>query len=156
MKLDDRLTGLLFAAAGLAIAFYARTFPSVAGQAVGPGLFPTTIGVLLAGLGLALVLSGARHRSSSRVVFEEWARRPRMLVNMAAVLGAVVFYAVAAEPLGFFPTAIVVLIGLWTVLGLGRVWMPLAAVAAVLVMHYGFYTVLRVPLPWGVLREMAW
>jgi putative tricarboxylic transport membrane protein len=32
----------------------------------------------------------------------------------------------------------------------------LIAVVATLVIHFAFYKLLRVPLPWGVLKNWAW
>jgi putative tricarboxylic transport membrane protein len=46
--------------------------------------------------------------------------------------------------------------GLWLVFGAAvRLIAPLALVV-VLAIHYSFYSVLGVPLPWGVFERFAW
>jgi len=65
------------------------------------------------------------------------------------------FYALAADSLGFYLTALPLLV-LWMRL-LGASWrltLPLAVVAT-LVIHLSFYKLLRIPLPWGVLERFA-
>jgi putative tricarboxylic transport membrane protein len=36
------------------------------------------------------------------------------------------------------------------------VLVPVLAAGITMVVHYGFYSLLRVPLPWGVLTPWAW
>jgi putative tricarboxylic transport membrane protein len=35
-------------------------------------------------------------------------------------------------------------------------WLAPLALVIVLVIHYSFYTLLGVPLPWGLLEPLAW
>jgi putative tricarboxylic transport membrane protein len=58
--------------------------------------------------------------------------------------------------LGFLPTASLLLLALFTVLkvSLGRALF--FAVVASLLVHFAFYKLLRVPLPWGLLTPWAW
>jgi putative tricarboxylic transport membrane protein len=156
MRLNDRLSGLLVLIAGAAIAGYARTFPPMPGQPVGPSLFPTVIGCALVVLGAALAVSGARTSERWWIAFDEWARRPRMVFNFALVVGAVLLYALVVDRLGFIITASALLSVLFLAFGVrpGRI-VPVALVVTI-VIHYAFYSVLRVPLPWGVLEGIAW
>ena len=76
--------------------------------------------------------------------------------NLAAVIAALVLYILMSPVMGFHLTAVVLLLGLFLMLSVR--W-PLAvgfAVAVPLLIHYVFYTLLRVPLPWGVLTPVAW
>ena len=156
MKLGDAASGLLAAVLGLAVVLHARTFPPMPGQPVGPSLFPILIGAGLIVAGAALVLAGVRLPTGPFVEIEPWARRPRMLANFALVIADLLFYALAVDRLGFLITAVLFLLVLFLAFGVRRARiLPLAA-AVTLVIHYGFYTLLRVPLPWGVLEGIAW
>jgi putative tricarboxylic transport membrane protein len=156
MRLNDRLSGLLVLIAGAAIAGYAQTFPPMPGQPVGPSLFPTVIGCALVALGAALTFAGVRTADRWWIAFDAWARRPRMVFNFALVVGTVLLYAVVVDRLGFILTAAGLLSVLFLAFGVrpGRI-VPMALVVT-FVIHYAFYTVLRVPLPWGVLEGIAW
>lgn len=155
MQLSDRLTGLLAAGLGLVVVLVARTFPSMPGQDIGPGLFPTLAGLGLIGFGAWLVIAD---RSALRawVRFDDWARRPRMVVNFALVILALVVYALLVTPVGFFITSLAFLAVLMTAFGAPpRLALPTSA-SVTLVIHYIFYSCLHVPLPWGLLEGVAW
>jgi putative tricarboxylic transport membrane protein len=157
MKFDDRLTGLLICVLGSSAAAYASTFPTPAGQPVGPSLFPMLAGGALACFGILIALAGYRARGAEPWLhLAEWARRPRMLAHATLVLLSLVFYVLVADALGFLLTAFIMLAVLWAAFGTrARVIVPLG-VAIVAAIHYVFYTVLHVPLPWGVLQGIAW
>jgi putative tricarboxylic transport membrane protein len=59
-------------------------------------------------------------------------------------------------PLGFLITSLLILTALFRVLELPLARSVLIAVATTLVIHFAFYKLLRVPLPWGVLTPYAW
>jgi putative tricarboxylic transport membrane protein len=155
MKFNQALLGLLVILLGLAVVLQARTFPSMPGQSIGPAFFPTIIGVGLLLTGAALALS-RRGRRPPWIEGAEWLRRPRMLFNFLLVFSDLVFYAVAVTRLGFFITAVLFLGVLMAAFGVprGRV-LPFALVVTFAI-HYAFYSLLRVPLPWGVLERFAW
>lgn len=154
MKLSDSLSGFVAAALGVAVALHARTFPDMPGQPVGPALFPMLIGIALFVLGAILVYSGRAQRPL--VERGAWTRRPRSVVNFALVVADLLFYALAVDRLGFLITSIVFLSVLFLAFGVRRARvLPLAAAVTFLI-HAGFYTLLRVPLPWGVLERIAW
>ena len=155
MKLGDAASGLLAALLGVAVVLQARTFPPMPGQPVGPSLFPTVIGAGLIVAGAALIFAGVR-RNGTIVELEAWARRPRMLTNFALVVADLLFYAVAVDRLGFLITAVLFLTVLFLAFGVRHARILPMAVAVTLVIHYGFYTLLRVPLPWGMLEGFAW
>ena len=155
MKLGDAASGLLAALLGVAVVLQARTFPPMPGQPVGPSLFPTVIGAGLIVAGAALIFAGVR-RNGTIVELEAWARRPRMLMNFVLVVADLLFYAVAVDRLGFLITAGLFLTVLFLAFGVRHARILPMAVAVTLVIHYGFYTLLRVPLPWGMLEGVAW
>jgi putative tricarboxylic transport membrane protein len=63
---------------------------------------------------------------------------------------------VAANWLGFLPTALLILLALFAVLRVPPGRGVVIAVIATLAIHFAFYKLLRVPLPWGVLKGFAW
>ena len=157
MKFNDALIGAaLIVFAGL-ILWHVRGFPPMPGQDFGPSLFPRLIAVALAACGTALVVAGWRSRRAGPVVeLSDWLRMPRLFANFCLVIGGVLFYILLSERIGFLIVVPVVL-GAW-IMSLGTRWkiaLPVAAVVTLLI-HYVFYTVLRVPLPWGVLIDFAW
>jgi putative tricarboxylic transport membrane protein len=160
MRLHDLLSGLLLFIFGAVVAFFARTFPATPGQSVGPGFFPLLISGGLAVCGGGLAWSGWRERmrapNARWVEIEDWLRRPRLTLNAALVTGALVFYALAVDKLGFFLTGFLILTALFGALGVRRRWIVPTAVGVTLGIHFAFYTLLRVPLPWGLLEGIAW
>jgi putative tricarboxylic transport membrane protein len=157
MHLSDRVTGGFLVLLG-ALAFWGGSrLPGVPGQDVGPAVFPMVIGA-------GLVLCGALIALGIGRSFEEpdpetdaavpglagWLGR---LAPLSALLPAalLIFYVVAAERLGFLPTAAVMVLA--CALALGASWrlaigLTLIAPPAV---HLVFYKLLRVPLPEGLL-----
>jgi putative tricarboxylic transport membrane protein len=157
MKLNDAVFGLLLTIFGIAILFAIRNFPSIPGQQVGPALFPGMIATGLCIGGVLLMVQGWRVRRFVPWVFlQDWVRSPRHVLGLVLLVASVVFYMLAAERLGFLICAPFILTALFVVLRvpLGRA--VLVAVVTSLVIHFAFYKLLRVPLPWGVLVNYAW
>jgi putative tricarboxylic transport membrane protein len=124
------------------------------GQKFGPAWFP---GVIAAGLGICgvlLVVAGAR-QGAPALTLPGWISRRRPFLGVAAVLGGLLFYIVAADKLGFHLTGIA-LLACWVRL-LGGSWRMAAVVAVVatVAIHLSFYKLLRIPLPWGLLERWA-
>jgi putative tricarboxylic transport membrane protein len=156
MKLNDTLSGVLVALAGAGIVLKARTFPEMPGQPVGPALFPIVIGVGLLLCAAVLIIPGLRRRGAPWVEVDAWVRRPRMVLNFTLVFLDLVFYALAVARLGFFLTAILFLSVLMLAFEVPRARILPLALAVTVAIHYAFYSLLRVPLPWGVLEGIAW
>ena len=156
MKLSDSLAGLVAALLGAAVVVYARTFPAMPGQRIGPALFPTMIGAGLIATGTALIFTGVRKSRGFQMALDAWVRKPRMMLNFGLVLADLLFYALALEWLGFFITAPLFLAILFVAFGVRRKWVVGLALLVPLVIHYAFYNLLRVPLPWGLLEAIAW
>jgi putative tricarboxylic transport membrane protein len=152
VRFNDALLGALFLALSLAVLAHVRSFPNIPGQSIGPGAFPALLAVLLGGCSVALIWRGWRERRSQRpIAVDAWLTSPRHVRNFVAALGALVFYIVAAETLGFLICGPIILLCLFLTL---RVRPALAVTLALLlpvVIHLIFYKLLRVPLPWGVL-----
>ena len=157
MKLNDAIFGLVLLALGATVLFSVQAFPKIPGQPVGPALFPGLIAAGLCIAGLVLIVHGVRDRALHPwLVWDDWVRSPRHVVALLVLLGSVVFYIVVSTWLGFLPSAIIILVALLAALrvSLGRA--VLIAVISALLIHFAFYKLLRVPLPWGVLTPYAW
>jgi putative tricarboxylic transport membrane protein len=126
------------------------------GQDIGPSFFPTVIGVCLALVGAVLARSGWTRRNTPPLDVSPVRVTPRALARIALVIGVLIVYAVIVETLGFLLTGILFLSILFAGFGVRRTWIVPLAIGVTVAMHYGFYTVLRVPLPWGVLEAIAW
>lgn len=152
MKVHDTLTGAGLAALGGVVLWHVQGFPAMPGQKFGPAWFPGLIAVGLIACGALLAL---RARPAPRVAIPEWTKRARPVASVAAVIGGLLFYVLAADTLGFHLTALPLLTLWMRVLGARwRIAVVVAALATV-VIHLAFYKLLRVPLPWGVLEGFA-
>ena len=80
----------------------------------------------------------------------------RGATTVAVVIGGIAFYLLAADWLGFLIVAPLVLLALFRTQRVGWVTAVSVAVATSLLMHFAFYQLLRVPLPWGLLTPIAW
>jgi putative tricarboxylic transport membrane protein len=156
MKFNDTVSGIFVLGLGLAIVLVARSFPSIPGQAIGPALFPIIIGCGLMLFGGTLVAAAWRAPRAPLVVFDDWVRRPRMVANFLIVPADLLFYALVVDQLGFLLTSAVFLGVLFLAFRVRLQWVAPLAVLVALAMHLAFYSLLRVPLPWGVLEGIAW
>ena len=148
------MSGAALIALAAVILWHIQGFPEMPGQKFGPAWFP---GLVAAGLGLCgvgLIVGGMRERGAW-VALPDWVRRARPRLAVAAVLGGLLFYVLAADALGFYLSALLIVVIWMRVLGATwRVALPVAALATV-VIHLSFYKLLRIPLPWGVLERYA-
>lgn len=152
MRFNDAISGLFLAVLAVAVIAFSRTFPPMPGQFVGPGLFPTVIGVgMLLGSAL-LIAKGLRARASQPwVTVADWAVSPRHVLHLALIVALILAYALLSETIGFLPLSLAVLAALFAVGGV-RWWVnALAAVSGTLAIYFLFLRLLRVPLPRGLL-----
>ncbi len=157
MKLNDAVIGIFLMLLGAVVLVIVQSYPRIPGQNVGPALFP---GLIAAGLcfgGLMLTISGWHaRRQVTWLEWEDWVRSPRHVRALIVLLGAVLFYMLAAQSLGFVLTSVLILTCLFYSLELPLGRSTLIAIIATLVIHFAFYKLLRVPLPWGILTNYAW
>jgi putative tricarboxylic transport membrane protein len=143
----DRGVGLGLTLLALVVLFTARAFPDVPGQKLGAGFLPMLVGAGLLLCGLALVARSRRAPAGSGA-----ARGVEQVLPALVVMAAVAAYITLAERLGFLIVAPLVLLAVFKALRVGWRAALLWAVGGTLVVHVVFYKLLRVPLPWGVLR----
>jgi putative tricarboxylic transport membrane protein len=144
----DRWVGLGLALLALAILVSARNFPDVPGQKLGAAFLPMLIGAGLLLCALALIvrsLRGGATASVARVVPEGGEHFGSALV----IIGAVIFYLVFSERAGFLFTAPLCLLVVFRALRVSWRQAVPWAIGGTLLVHFAFYKLLRVPLPWG-------
>jgi putative tricarboxylic transport membrane protein len=161
MKLNDAIWGALFILLSVALLVHIQSFPTIPGQKVGPALFPGIIAVGLAVCSVLLIIKGLNARAAPGdgrrwVAFSPWVRSPRHVVAFILVVAVNVFYILVVDKFGFIPTAVIYLAVLFAAFGAPLKWNLPVAIAVTLLIHYSFYKLLKVPLPWGVLGGIAW
>jgi putative tricarboxylic transport membrane protein len=161
MKLNDAVWGALLIFFSAAVLTHVQQFPAIPGQKVGPALFPGLLAVAIAVCAVLLIVKGlaarARGGDGARwVELDAWTRSRRHVLAFGAVIGVNLFYILLVDKVGFILTGTVYLGTLFTIFGVRPKWILPIALVAVLVIHYAFYKLLRVPLPWGVLQGIAW
>jgi putative tricarboxylic transport membrane protein len=146
----DRWAGLALALLGMAVMWSARAFPNVPGQKLGAGFLPMLVGAGLLVCALALLARSLRGAAQAGQAVDE-ARREHFGSSLV-IIGAVIGYIVLADPLGFLIVAPLCLVATFLALRVKLSHALLWALAGTIVVHIAFYKLLRVPLPWGVLR----
>ena len=161
MKLNDAVWGALFILLAVSLLVHVQSFPKIPGQNIGPALFPGIIAVGLAVCGALLIVKGLAVRAQGPhharwLTFAPWVGSPRHVLAFFAVVAVNVFYIVLVDRLGFIPTAMIYLAVLFAVFGVSPRWNVPIALAVTLLIHFSFYKLLKVPLPWGLLSGIAW
>jgi putative tricarboxylic transport membrane protein len=155
MKLSDSIWGMLCIVFGAVVLFHIQTFPAMPGQKYGPAVFPGLIAAGFVICGALLILRGVKAKEAL-LTWMDWTHSRTHVARFFALIVAMIFYIVASEPLGFLLTATLALLGLISLFGVPlKRALPIALIAT-LVIHFLFYKVMRVPLPWGVLTPIAW
>jgi len=150
---SDRWVGIGLALLGAAVFWSARAFPSVPGQKLGAGFLPMLVGAGLVACAAALIvrsLRGAAYAERSG----SGSPRQEHFGSSLVIIGAVVAYIMLADLLGFLIVAPLCLVACFLAFRVKLSHAVLWALAGTLVVHVTFYKLLRVPLPWGVLRPL--
>ena len=157
MRFNDAVFGVILIGFAIAVIGYTTTFPRLHGQDYGPDLFPNIIASGLALCGVLLIARGvAERRTMPLVQLGEWANDRGIVVNVALLIGAMVFYILFSDWLGFVITSLLILTVLLVRLGSSLITSIIVAIVTTLVIHSIFAKILLVPLPWGVLQPVAW
>lgn len=157
MKIDDALVGFMLAIFSILVFFTALGFPVIPGQNFGASLFPTMIALGMFICSLLLMIQGIRNRKTQpRMAMPLWFRNKKSVLRFLLVPASLVFYFEAADFLGFLPIAFLLLVLLFLAFGVRWPVAIAVALASALVIHFMFYSVLKVPLPWGLLETVGW
>jgi putative tricarboxylic transport membrane protein len=155
MKLSDSMWGMLCIALGAAVLIHVQGFPAMPGQKYGPAVFPGLIAAGFVACGLLLIARGIKTKAAL-VEGMDWTRSRTHMLRFAGLVAAIIFYIFASEALGFLLTGTLTLFGLFALFGVALPRAAVTALLATLAIHFLFYKVMRVPLPWGVLTSIAW
>jgi putative tricarboxylic transport membrane protein len=157
VKFNDAVFGAILLLLGVAVLVHVPTFPRIPGQNVGPALFPGIVAAALCVCAVLLIVGGLRNRASQPWFRAgAWLRSARHVVALVATIGVVVAYVALADAVGFIVIAPLLLLVLFIAYGVRPATAIPTAIVATFVIHYAFYKLLRVPLPWGVLTPFAW
>ncbi|WP_370653968.1 tripartite tricarboxylate transporter TctB family protein [Rhodoferax sp.] len=151
------MSGLLIGSFGAAIYLHARSFPPLPGQNVGPNMFPQLIATGLMICAMFLVFRGVKTLGTEGwITLPGWLGQGRIALGFLLIPLVLVFYVAVSESLGFLPTAVILLMTLFLVFKVRLRTAIVVAVLGALCIHTLFYKLLKVPLPWGLLKSVAW
>jgi putative tricarboxylic transport membrane protein len=157
MKFNDAILGAIFIVIAALMIQQSFSFPGFPGQDYGPNLFPRIIagGIILCSV--LLIIRGLRIRAATGqawLAFDDWTRVPRHLISFFLIIGAMLAYILISDTLGFIITAFVLQLGLFLWFSVRPVTAVVVAVVSTLVVQYFFASLLRVPLPRGLLDSI--
>lgn len=150
----DRWLGVALAVLGTAVFWTSRSFPAVPGQKVGAGFLPGIVGVGLLLCAVALLLRSGSAAAYAAPYAAPEAREPERYGPAAVVVLAALGYILLADVLGFLVVAPLALLAVFLALHVKPLPALAWAVGGSLVVHVAFYKLLRVPLPWGLLKPL--
>jgi len=153
LRLNDTVIGSILLLLSLAVLWHIRDFPAFPGQPYGPALFPGVVASGLVLTSLSLIGSGMR---SGAPMLRLGSASVRGLLPFATTVASLFFYYFLSERLGFLVCGVLMLTALLWTYGVRRSLVLPIAIGASLVIHTGFFKLLKVPLPWGVLQPFAW
>ena len=155
MHVSDTAIGAALVIFAIVLAAYSQTFPPVPGQQFGAALFPTLVGVGLAGCGGVLFLRGYR---AGEIIFSrsEWSRQRGGLSSALAAIATMIVYILAQKPIGFLPVMFVLLMIMFALFKVRWSTAIIAAVLVTLAIDLLFTDLLLVPLPDGIMPRLPW
>jgi len=156
MRTNDIISGLVLIALSAFMIFLTLDFPDFPGQKYGPALFPRILGAGLILCGVILIFRGLSARRAGLPLIElaDWTREPWRVASFLLLPALVLLYILVSEQIGFIPVAFAILLILFLWFRTRPiVAVPVAAIAT-WVIHWFFATMMRVPLPRGLLTNI--
>jgi len=171
VRFNDAILGAVLVIFAVAEIAYTRTFPTLHGQAYGPDLFPTLIGMGLFGCGCVLIVRGILARrihargstqdpTQSTVV--KWLDSGNIedsshaRVNAVLTVVFLLLYIFLSDWIGFIPLSLATVSILLYRLGSSVFTAGVIAILTTVVIQFLFAKVLLVPLPAGWLQGIVW
>jgi hypothetical protein len=103
LRAKDFWGGLMLIATGIAVVLIARAYPFGTSLRMGPGYFPTVLGVILILFGLYLLVQALR---GGEAIDGNWSLRALIVVPLSLVL-----FGVLMDRAGFIPALAVLIFG---------------------------------------------
>jgi len=155
MRAYDTLFAGLFLVAGIAYEVMAFRMPRGRIGQPGPGFFPLIVGAILVLTATACLFQALATSRSSSLTEEGPVQSNRQVNKIWLLLGFLVLYILALQPVGF-PIAIAIFLvaSIWA-FGY-RKWLPTLGIAVALtaISYLTFVVWLKVPLPLGILADI--
>jgi putative tricarboxylic transport membrane protein len=154
MRANDAICGLVLIVFSVAMAVLTIPFPDFPGQKYGPDLLPRILAAGMTVCGILLIKRGLmarRQAGDAWFTIPAWTAMPMKVLRFGLVLASLVFYIVATDTLGFIPVGFVILLVLSMAFGARPLPALLSAAVATLMINYFFSSIMRVPLPRGLL-----
>lgn len=158
MKFHDLVLGAILLLLSVFLFVYARTLPPMPGQRYGADVFPILVASGLGLFSVLLMVRGWRARAPTDrwIVVTQWARDPYTRGNFILASFAIVVYVALDDYIGFVPLGIAILMTLFIRQSVPWKRSAAIAVAATVAIQYLFGSLLRVPLPRGLLTDYMW
>ncbi|WP_353150083.1 tripartite tricarboxylate transporter TctB family protein [Pollutimonas bauzanensis] len=157
MKVNDALIGLMLGIFSIFVLYMALSFPPIPGQNFGAGLFPKAIGIGMLICSVLLIVQGIKNKKNEPpMAMPAWLHDKAAVFRFLLVPASLAFYFVMADFLGFLLTAGLLLLVLFLAFKVRWLTAIIVAVIGALLIHFMFYSILMVPLPWGLLETVAW
>lgn len=101
---EDFWAGVMFIGFGALAIFIAQDYPFGTTSRMGPGYFPTWLGIIMTGLGVAIALGGLKKEGPA---LGKWAFKPMILLSLGFVI-----FGWSIDHLGFvIATAAMIILG---------------------------------------------
>lgn len=149
MTLPDRIGGVVLVTLGVAVVIASLGLPAIPGQPVGPAIFPSVLGVALGLSGLMIFARPQRQASQEEALSVIGTLR---LLSPVAVL--ILGYFIM-ESVGFLLTGFLIVLIISLLLRGSVVGSLLLSAVMTVVIYTIFASLLRVPLPAGIL-SLPW
>jgi len=175
MRFNDAIPGAVLVVFALAEIAYTRTFPALHGQAYGPDLFPTLIGLGLFACGCVLIMRGVAARRiqsrrstqdpikiSTNSTVANWVDLGNIedsshaRVNALLTVAFLLLYIFLSDWIGFIPLSLATIFVLLYRLGSSVLTAGVIAILTTAVIQFLFAKILLVPLPAGWLQGIVW
>ncbi|MBT2772234.1 tripartite tricarboxylate transporter TctB family protein [Halomonas sp. ISL-60] len=153
MTLPDRIGGVVLVMLGVAVVIASLGLPAIPGQPVGPAIFPTVLGAALGLSGLMIFAKPQRQAAQ-----ESQGREVLSIIGTLRLLSPVAVLILGyfiMESVGFLLTGFLIVLIISLLLRGSVVGSLLLSAVMTVVIYTIFASLLRVPLPAGIL-SLPW
>ena len=156
MRTGDGLTGVVLAALGIVVFWYANGFPNTSGTYYGPAFVPQIIGVGLVICGTILVIRAIRVSATGSfyVRIAHPFDQARAIPSVALVLVSIFAFVFVGEPVGFQIITFATLLTAFLWQRGGIAFCLTLALAVTAAFDIVFRVMLKVPVPSGPLTGL--